>query len=174
MGARSVLVMNGIDDDTTILRLDAGCADVIPATPTVTADGYSANDVLGGVMEVVGAGRSPNNSGVLLGISMTAEDDADAWVASSVDVLLFKAVPSGTYGDNDPLAMPDADADKLLWAVTLDEKTDCGNVTLLAANNINLAYICDVTSLYAVAVNRGGISSEAADALTFKFHILRD
>lgn len=166
MSASSVFIKNS----------DVGQAHVVSVAPTVTAGAYTADDVLGGEMTISNAARESGGSGVLSSICMIAEDDdADGWAADGVEVLIFGSDPAGTYADNDPLAVTDADAANLLGSVLLGTKVDCGDVSLLYARNIDLPYVCSGSAnLYALAVNRGGASPEATDALTFKFHLKRD
>lgn len=158
------------------LRVDGGHCHIYQVTPTVTAGAYTADDVLGGEMQIVEAAREKGGSGIITGISMAAEDDsADGWSASDVEVLIFKDNPAGTYTDNGALAVSDADATLLIGSVILDTKVDCGNVTFLYVRNVNIPYVCDTANyLYALAVNRGGTTPEATDALTFTFHMIRD
>ena len=158
------------------VRVDGGQAHVVSVSPTVTAGAYATDDTLGGEMEITAAGRVSGGSGLLTGISMAAEDnDADGWAADDVEVLIFDSNPGGTYTDNGALAVTDADAAILLGSVVLDTKVDCGDVTFLYARNVNIPYVCSGSDdLFAVAVNRGGSTPEATDALTFKFHLIRD
>ena len=158
------------------LRVDGGQAHIYQVTPTVTAGAYTADDTLGGEMEIVEAAREKGGSGIITGISMAAEDnDADGWAAGNVEVLIFTDNPAGTYTDNSALAVSDADATLLIGSVILDTQVDCGDVNFLYARNVNIPYVCTTNnSLYAVAVNRGGITPEATDALTFTFHMIRD
>ena len=157
-------------------HVDGGQAHIVRVAPTVTAGAYTADDCLGGEMTISGAARWTGGSGIITGISMAAEDDdADGWAADNVEVLIFDSNPAGTYTDNLALAVTDADAALLVGSVVLDTKVDCGNVTLLYARNVNIPYVCSGTAnLFAVAVNRGGITPEATDALTFTFHMIRD
>lgn len=144
-------------------------------TPTVTAGAYSASDCLGGIIEIANAARRSGGGGVISQIVMAIEDnDADGWSASDVDVIIFKSLPGGTYTDNLALAVSDADAFEIEAVVTLDEKFDLGDVTLLQAKNISLPYVCDSTSLWMLAVNRGGKTPEATDAIQFRLKLIRD
>jgi hypothetical protein len=158
------------------VRVDGGQAHVVPVAPTVTAGAYTANDCLGGEMEITAAARVSGGSGIITGISMAAEDDgADGWAASDVEVLIFNSNPAGTYTDNTALAVTDADAALLLGSVILDTHVDCGDVSFLYARNVNIPYVCAGSDdLFAVAVNRGAAEPEATDAVTFKFHLIRD
>lgn len=157
-------------------KVDAGRVFSVQVAPTVTAGAYTAHDCIGGEMTITNASRLIGGGGLLLGVSMAAEDnDADGWSANDIDVLLFSENPGGTYTDNAALAVPDADAPLLIGSVLLDAKVDCGDVTLLYARGVNAPFYCSADhNLYAVAVNRGGTTPEATDALTFTFHLLRD
>lgn len=158
------------------LRVDGGQCHIYQVSPTVTAGGYTAHDTLGGEMQITEAARERNGSGIITGISMAAEDnDADGWAGDNVEVLIFRSNPSGTYTDNAALAVSDGDAGLLIGSVILDTAVDCGDVSFLYARNVNIPYVSDNNnSLYAVAVNRGGVTPEATDAITFTFHMIRD
>lgn len=161
------------------LRVDGGQAYVVRVAPTVTAGAYTADDTLGGEMTVTDAARFSGGGGILTGVTMVAEDnDADGWSASDVEVLLFDSNPAGTYTDNvalDSTALTDADAPLLLGTLLLETKVDLGDVTMLKVTDVNIPYLCSGgTDLYAVAVNRGGVTPEATDAITFTFHMIRD
>jgi len=170
-GDYSTLNLNGAGD----LRVDGGQVFAFESAPTVTAGAYTADDCIGGEIEITNSARVSGGGGVLMQISMGIEDnDADGFAANDIDVIIFKSNPAGTYTDNTALAVTDADAFEIEGVVTLDTKLDLGDVTLLQANNINLPYVCDATSLFAVAVNRGGKTPEATDAIQLRFKMLRD
>ena len=161
------------------LRVDGGKAHVVKVAPTVTAGAYTADDCMGGEMTVAAAARISGGSGVLTGITMVAEDNAsDGWAASNVEVLIFESDPAGTYTDNvalDGTALTDADALLLLGTVLLDTYVDLGDITMLKATNVNIPYVADGSAdLFAVAINRGGVTPEATDAIQFTFHFIRD
>ena len=156
------------------LWADGGKTFVKRTTPTVTAGGYTADDCLGGEQSITGMARVSGEGGVITHVAMIAEDDdADGWAAEDVEILFFQSDPGGTYTDNAVLAgtgLTDADAALLLGTVLLDTKVDLGNVTMLKASSVNLPYFCSGgTTLYAVAVNRGGATPEATDAINFVY-----
>lgn len=166
-------------DTNGAIEVDGGRAHVVRVAPTVTAGGYTADDCMGGEMTVTDAARWSGGSGILTGITMVAEDnDADGWAANNVEVLIFDSNPAGTYTDNaalDGSALTDADAFLLLGTVLLDTHVDLGNVSMLKATNVNIPYVCSGSAnLFAVAVNRGGVTPEATDAIQFTFHMVRD
>lgn len=155
--------------------VDGGRVFAFEDAPTVTAGAYDADDCLGGEIEITNAARISGGGGVIMQVVMAAEDNAaDGWSAGDVDIIIFKSDPAGTYTDNVALAVSDADAFEIEAIITLDEKFDCGDVTLLQAKNVNIPYACDATSLWAVAVNRGGVEPEATDAIQFRFKMIRD
>ncbi len=161
------------------LRVDGGKAHVVRVAPTITAGAYTADDCMGGEMTVTAAARISGGSGVLTGITFVAEDNAaDAWAASDVEVLIFESNPGGTYTDNNALdgsALTDADAFLLLGTVLLDTYVDLGDITMLKATNVNIPYVAAGSAdLFAVAVNRGGVTPEATNAVQFTFHFIRD
>lgn len=170
-GDYSTLNVNASGD----LRVDGGQVYAFENAPTVTAGAYTADDCIGGEIEITSAARVSGGGGIITQVVMAAEDnDADGWAANNIDVIIFKSNPAGTYTDNTALAVTDADAFEIEAIITLDEKFDCGNVTILQAKNVNIPYICDATSLWAVAVNRGGVTPEATDAIQFRFKMIRD
>jgi nucleotide-binding universal stress UspA family protein len=161
------------------LRVDGGRAWTISVVPTITAGGYTAGDLLGGEQTLTNAARWSGGSGILTGISMSAEDDSgDGWGANDVEVIIFKSNPAGTYADNAALSgtnFSDADATLILGSVLLDTVSLLGNVSVSYARNVNIPYVCvGSTNLYAVAINRGAVTPEATDALQFTYHLIRD
>jgi len=150
-------------------------AHIVRVTPTITVPGtaYSANDVFGGEMTISNAARSSGGTGILVGISMSFEDDI---TGSTIEVLIFDSNPGGTYTDNAALAVSDADTYLLLASVVLDQKTDLGDGALLQASDINIPYVCNGSAdLYAVAVIRTAVPTPTAtDAAQFTFHLMRD
>lgn len=160
------------------VRVDGGKAHVITVAPTVTAGAYDADDILGGKMTVADAARVSGGTGMLTGITLIAEDDGSAdWLAEDVEVLLFESDPADTYTDNATLvsSLTDADGAASLPSVLLDVKSNLGNITQLKVVNVNMPFKCSGSAnLYAIAINRGGRTPDATDALTFKFHMIRD
>ena len=160
------------------VRVDGGQAYVITVAPTVTAGPYTADDIIGGEMTLTDAARASGEGGIISAVTFIAEDDAaDGWAANGIEVMIFDSNPAGTYTDNavlDSSSLTDADAALLLGTVLLNTKVDLGNVTMLKATNVNIPYLCSGSAdLYAVAINRGGVTPEATDAITFKFHLIR-
>lgn len=161
------------------LKVDGGAAHVISVAPTVTAGAYTADDLIGGEQTLSAAARVSGGGGILTGLSMVAEDDsADGWAANDIEVMIFKSNPAGTYTDNNALngsALTDADAFLLLGTVLLDTKVSLGNVSMLKASHVHIPYICvGSADLFAVAINRGGKTPEATDAIQFNYHFIRD
>ncbi len=155
---------------------ELGTTKVVQVAPTVTAGAYTAEDTFGGEMEIPEAADKPGGGGIVMSVVMTAEDDGSAdFAASDIDVLFFRGNPAGTYTDNTAIssALTDADAALLLGVVTLNTKVDLGNITLLQATNVNLPYVCDGQTLYAVAVKRATNSPDATDAVQFTFGMIR-
>jgi hypothetical protein len=75
-----------------------------------------------------------------------------------------------------------ADAVDLEGIVQLDEKfsyehaaTDTGKIVVLQSKNINLGYICDATSLYAVPIMAGQLRAfDATNEMSLRFKMIRD
>ena len=162
--------------DTPTVTLTSDNTILIAVAPTVGTGAYTADDCLGGEMTLTNAASVSGQGGMITGITMSAEDDAaDGWAANNVEVIFWESDPAGTYTDNTALAVSDADAILVVGSVLLDTKVDMGNVTLLYARNVGLSYQCVGTAnLFATAVNRGGVTPEATDAIQFKFHCVRD
>jgi hypothetical protein len=167
--------VKGTIDTNLGLKVDAGAAFTVQVTPTITVPGtaYSVNDVFGGEQTITSAARYSGGGGVLMGITMSFEDDI---AAETIEVLIFESNPAGTYTDNGALAVSDADTYALVAAVILDTKTDLGDGALLQARNINIPYVCSGSAnLYAVAVIRTAVPTPTAtDAAQFTYHLIRD
>ena len=152
------------------LLVDGGQVYVFEQALTVTAGAYAADDVLHGEIEITNAARSSGGTGVIMQIIAAIEDDdADGFVADDIDIVFFRSNPAGTYTDNGALSVSDADAFEIEGVVTLNEKFDLGNITILQAANINIPYECNDTSLFAVPVVRGAKTPEATDAIQLRF-----
>lgn len=174
-GKAGLVALNDVGD----VRVDGGQNFVVRATPTVTAGGYTANDLMGSTMTLTSAARISGGGGLLTGITAAIKDTSAAtWAASDVEVMIFSSAPAGTYTDNaviNSTSLSNADALKLLGSVVLDVKAALGNISLLKATNVNIPFVCSGSAnLYAQAVNRGGKSPSATDALQFTFHMVRD
>ena len=164
-----------INAATGDLRVDGGQIFAFENAPTVTAGAYTANDCVGGEIEITTAARISGGGGIITQVVMAVEDnDADGVAASDYDIFIFKSNPGGTYTDNIALAVSDADAFEVEAVITLDEFFDCGNVSILQAKNLNIPYICDATSLWAVVVDRTGNTLEATTAVQLRFKMIRD
>lgn len=166
--------VSGTDVQRVTLASDQ--AVVIKVAPTVTAGAYTANDCIGGEQTLSNAARVSGQGGVLSGIMCAIEDDAaNGWRANDIEVIIFDSNPAGTYTDNTALAVTDADSILIMGSILLDTHVDCGNVSLLYAQNIGLIYECNGSAnLYAVAVNRGGRIPDATDGMHFTYQFVRD
>ena len=163
------------NDSTGVATVDTnGSAYQFSIAPTVTAGAYTAGDVIGtGELVITNAARVSGGGGILTGISM--HEEGVATVVSTIDVLIFSTEPAGsTFTDNGALTVVDADGPFLVCAVLLDTLTNIGGATLLQKLNINVAYKCAGTSLYAVPVHRGTWAPAATDGMTFNFQMIRD
>jgi hypothetical protein len=144
----------------------------IIVTPTITAGGYSANDIIGGKIAIANAGRVSGGSGLIQ--SITVIDKAK--IAAELEFYLFSADLAGTYADNAAEAISAADA--LLnigHAIILasDYKT-LANYSIATIANVGLPYKCGVTSLYLIVRTTAGITYAATSNLQFRFGLLRD
>jgi hypothetical protein len=167
--------MAKIDPTHGDLRVDGGRVFTHEEVLTVTAGAYSVDDVLGADFELANAARETGIGGVVMSVVASIEDnDADGFAADDIEIFFFKSAPAGTYTDNAALAITDADAAECEGAVKLDTKYDGGHITILQATNVNLAYTCDATSLYAVCAVRTAVTPEATDAIQLRIKLMRD
>ena len=122
----------------------------VAAAPTVTAGAYSANDVLGGLMEF----QIPWEPGAGFVDSVRVVDDADQKAAMTL--WLFNAAPTAIL-DNAAFAPTVADLKKVVGKIAIaasDYTTLNGNAVALKALNSDgqTSFYCPNGILYAYAV----------------------
>lgn len=149
----------------------------IAVTPTVSASpDYSAGDVVGGIMTIPAAIR---DTGTAILKNLTIRDSSNQ--KPDLYILLFNALPTGTYTDNAAFAWGSDDFAKCIGYVmigatdylTLDSKAiGFADFTRLVkvAENENPGS----RALYAIAVAVGTINLASTSDLTFLFGLLPD
>jgi len=143
-------------------------SDLIVVTPAIAAAAFSANDVVGGKLTIVGAVRVAAGKGKITGLRLV-----DASIQNSpLLVFIFGADLAGTYADNAPEAV--TAADWLKWIGTIKilatDYEQMANVSL-----VDLGFEMDVeaaagTSLYALIVTTGA-AAYGANALQLTFGV---
>lgn len=127
----------------------------IPKNADGTADAYTANDVVGGLLTF--SLTSPSGSGILNALKITDEDNEGA----ALDVYIFDEVPS-TIADDAAGALAIGDLDKLVCKVSI-AAGDYVTVNSLkyvikdeASEGLNRAYELDSKgNLYAYVICTG-------------------
>lgn len=153
----------------------------ITFTPTATA--YTAGQCLGpagasAIITIPGMVRPGGPGGTILTqISITDPTGADA----AIDVLLFNALPTGTYTDHAACVVATADQPKLtgvasnaLFTCTLDQATVTGICQATPAVLMTAKTPVTSSALYAVLIMRGTPTYGASKTLYVNFKAFPD
>ncbi len=145
----------------------------VTVTPVISATpDYTAGDAVGGV-QTVGPLGSHNGSGILKTVAIT--DAANQ--KPVLTLLLFKALPTGTYTDNGAAAPSAGDRLVFLGKINI-AATDWETINSVGYATVDVAHVIkgDVDrKLYVVAVvTAGGLNFGAADDLNFQYGFLLD
>ena len=143
---------------------------VQPTMGTQTNGAYSANDTIGGVLTVAGAVRQAGAPGIILQVGLHSKSVQ----TGNLDVIFFKANPSNsTVADNGALAIDDADGSKLIGVVHLDDVTSLGLGSYHQAVT-NLPFIpTSGVDIYAVLVDRTGMTLTSTSDMTLIVRIMQ-
>ncbi len=157
--------------DTIIANTGAGSVS-LSITPTVTAGAYTTGMVAGGKLTLTGAGRASGGSGIIQYVSVTKKTALTA----PYDVYFFQTDPTNsTFTDNAALALNVADLPYLVGVVHCTDLVDNGTPKTLQAGSLALPFkLATGTSLFAVAVIRGGETLSSTSALVVNVGILQD
>lgn len=151
----------------------------IKLTPTVTVGAYSAQDVIGGLLEIpLFYGQLPS-LGVLLE-ALTVIDAAAVMGAAAFHLVIFDSEPAAAIADNDALStLTDADALKIQSVV----QVATGDFQLLGltsqdvatkhALNLPLQGKSKDTSLFLYLVTEGTPTFAAVGDVTIKLGVIR-
>jgi hypothetical protein len=146
---------------------------VVSNTPTVTAGGYSANDVVGGEMAINGI---PSSDCILQSVTIIDQSGQDA----AIEVLIFEENIT-TPADNSAWSFTSGDEPKLLARVEVgasDYKAVGGGAASIAEiRNLAIpistqAKTNNAPTLYAVMVTTGTPTYVATDDITLKLGFL--
>lgn len=157
--------------DTIIANTGAGSVS-LTITPTVTAGAYTTGMVAGGKLTLSGAVRSSGGSGMVQWVSVTKKTALTA----PYDVYFFCTDPTNsTFTDNAALALNVADLPYLVGVAHCTDLVDNGTPKTLQATGVALPFkLSTGTSLFAVAVIRGGETLASTSALVINVGILQD
>lgn len=168
MAKNDELLQQMLDDGLSV----KSSSDVIRVTPTITAEAYSANDVVGGVITLAGAVREAGGAGVLQSVVIVDRGN----VGAALSLLLFRASPASALADNAPFAWGSGDGDKYLGRVEIaasDYATFAGR-KVASVKNVGLVIAADATDLFAYLVCSGTPTYASQSDLTLHVGILRD
>lgn len=151
-------------------------------TPVLDTNIYASGDRLGAIMEIKNAiPRQGLNSKLL---SLAVLDKAALGIA--IDLLFFHSLPAVASADNAAISITDAEMTKCIGAVTI--ATGDYKVILISGNHLATVRALELvlsnlepdtsvnakTSVWCVAVTRGGTPTYAADSLQFTFGVEHD
>ena len=141
----------------------------VSVTPTVTAGAYSANDIVGGLLEFENAFSDCHKTGRI--VSVAIADTANQ--TATYDLVFFKSLPATTYADN--AAFDPSDADLLLIEpivnVASSNKFAFADNSVTSLASLDHFVSSDTNTLYAVLVDRTGRTGAALDDITVSISI---
>ena len=143
-------------------------------TPTVTAGGYTALDIVGGVQALANTHRVSGEAVVLQSVVLTDLAKQD----QALTLFFFNANPSnGTYTDNIALDIHDTDMAMCIGHVKIlaADYADAADNSLATVANIGLQLRSAATGLWVIAQCTGTAPTYAATGdLTFKYEFQPD
>ena len=154
---------------------EVGCnTTVVSVTPTVTAGGYTALDIVGAIQTIAAATRVSGEPTILQSITVTDLNKQNV----ELTIFFFNANPgTGTYTDNLALTIHDTDMALCIGEVQVlaaDYRSAAASSVATIAN-IGLPLMPAATSLFAIAQASGAAPTYASVSdLVFKYGFLRD
>ena len=151
-------------------------ADVISATPEITAGAYSAGDAVGGLLTFTSALiRNNNNGGKNSGKIESAVLIDNAKQDADIELWLFDSTFPAT-GDNDAFAPSDADLLKLIGVIPFTTYYDgsTNSVAPVADVGIRVVVAADATSLFGQLVTRGTPTYASTSDITVRLGLQQD
>lgn len=152
--------------------------DWLPLTPAVTAGAYSAQDVVGGLLEFPLVYPIPGHGALLEAI--TVIDEAGVMGAAAFHFVIFEREPAAAIADNAALSTL-TDADALLIQAVI--QVAAGDFRLLGLTSQDVATKHGLTipvqgrskdtSLFAYLVTEGTPTFAAVDDVTIKLGVIR-
>lgn len=157
--------------DTLIANTGAGAV-CLSVTPAVTAAAYTAGMVAGGKLSLAGAVRSAGGSGMIQSAGVSKKTALTA----PYDLYFFHTDPTNSsFTDNAALALNVADLPFLIGVAHCTDLVDHGTPRTLQALNLALPFrLASGTTLFAVAVARGGETLASSSALVIHVTIVQD
>jgi len=157
--------------DTIIANTGAGSVN-LTITPTVTAGAYTTGMVAGGKLSLTSAVRASGGSGIIQSVSVSKKTALTA----PYDVHFFHTDPTNsTFTDNSALALNVADLPYLIGIAHCSDLVDNGTPKTLQAANVALPFkLATGTTLFAVAVIRGGETLASTSALVINATVIQD
>jgi hypothetical protein len=146
----------------------------VQVTPVIDTAAYATGDVLGGLQTIANAARFAAGGGLIRSITVLDKTQAQR---AAIDILFFDRSVT-VAANNAPVAMSDADMANFLGLVAVaagDYNTAWPGTPLnsVATKVITegLPFVCQATSLFAVAVVRGTPTYTSASDLVFSYTI---
>ena len=154
---------------------EVGCnTTVVSVTPTVTAGGYTALDIVGAIQTIAAATRVSGEPTILLSITVTELNKQNV----ELTIFFFNANPgTGTYTDNIALTIHDTDMALCIGEVqelAADYRSASAS-SVATVSNIGLPLMPAATSLFAIAQASSAAPTYASTSdLTLRYSFLRD
>ena len=154
---------------------EVGCnTTVVSVTPTVTAGGYTALDIVGAIQTIAAATRVSGEPTILQSITVTDLNKQNV----ELTIFFFNANPAtGTYTDNIALTIHDTDMALCIGKVKVlaADYSPAAASSVATVANIGLPLMPAATSLFAIAQASSSAPTYASTGdLTLRYSFLRD
>ena len=163
----------------SVVTIDGKSALIAPTVTVSTSPAYTAGDVVGGALAITSAATrvSSNKGGTAVLLSLSVIETGTQKPA--LDILLFSALPTGTYTDNVAPTISTADIANCMGKVSV-LAADYNTVGTLSIATLAVGVVIAVgtavasTTIYAVPVTSGTPTFSATTSLQIKFGFLQD
>ncbi len=143
-------------------------ATIVDVTPTIVAEAYDANDMVGVEMEFA----LQSQSGVVQSLVVTDLGEQDA----ALELHLFRKSVTPA-ANNAAVAFTDAEGKASAVGVIVipaADYIDAGPYSIATIENLGINYECDSGTLFGYVVTRGTPTYGSTSDLTFKLGVLPD
>lgn len=136
--------------------------------PTLDTDAYTANDVMGGLLQFDVSGLSIN--GGIINQAVLIDEDS---ITLGLKLYLFDALPS-TIADDAAFAPTIADLNKLVAVIAFATFTTINSMDYSIVEDINNIFVTANGLLYGYLVADGASNHSNPDAITIRLYILSE
>lgn len=136
--------------------------------PTIDTDAYTANDVMGGLLQFDVSGLVVN--GGIINQAIFIDEDS---IGVAAKLYLFDELPT-TIADDAAFAPTIADLNKLVAVIQFSSFTTINSLDYSIVEDINNIYVVTNNILYGYLVTDGTPNHSTIDAITIRLYILSE